>query len=56
MNLLTGSGSHGMTGAKESTARLKTIAAQVVDHRDSQSRDPWTLEFEAGGEDYSIAR
>ena len=29
---LTGSGSHGMTGAKESTARMKTIAAQVGEH------------------------
>ena len=31
-NWLSGSGSLGMTGAKDSTARMKTIAAQVVDH------------------------
>ena len=28
---LTGSGSHGLTGAKESTTRMKTTAAQVVE-------------------------
>ena len=33
-----------MTGAKESTARMKTTAAQVVEH----SSRPCTLEFEAG--------
>ena len=31
-NWLSGSDSLGMTGAKDSTARMKTIAAQVVDH------------------------